>query len=235
MSTDRSRCWTRPSVSTVSGPASLRVPAAVLAASLESADPRVVAALRESIARARLGHAAQLPDRIAHRDRPRRLRRAALGPGVPRRPVRARRARAVPVERGDERGAGAGRGCRGHRRDLAGAADQRRLAGSERAGRLRPARRRRGLLRRRRPGHRAAGVRRGRHRRHRHRAGRRHHRPRQRLRDRGQAAGPRAGGHRLRGRSHGDRGDRRCVRVPGPRGRRPRSRRPNTIRWPPPC
>jgi histidinol dehydrogenase len=42
-------------------PASLRVPATVLAASLESADPRVVAALRESITRARLGHAAQVP------------------------------------------------------------------------------------------------------------------------------------------------------------------------------
>lgn len=42
-------------------PVSLRVPAAVLAASLEAADPRVVAALRESIARARVGHAAQVP------------------------------------------------------------------------------------------------------------------------------------------------------------------------------
>ncbi len=42
-------------------PATLRVPAAVLAASLESADPRIVAALRESIERARAGHAAQLP------------------------------------------------------------------------------------------------------------------------------------------------------------------------------
>ncbi|MEO5832076.1 MAG: histidinol dehydrogenase [Nakamurella sp.] len=42
-------------------PMSLRVPAAVLAASLSAADPRVVAALEESIARTRRGHAAQLP------------------------------------------------------------------------------------------------------------------------------------------------------------------------------
>ncbi len=42
-------------------PRSLRVPADVLAGALESVSPAVLAALTESIARARVGHAAQLP------------------------------------------------------------------------------------------------------------------------------------------------------------------------------
>ena len=42
-------------------PTSLRVPAAVLATGLSAANPRVRAALEESIARARAGHAAQIP------------------------------------------------------------------------------------------------------------------------------------------------------------------------------
>ena len=202
-------------------PPALRVPAEVIAAAVDALTPAVRDALTESIARARVGHAAQLPvERVTH-DRTGRHRHPALGPGAPGRVVRAGRAGAVPVERGDERGAGPGGRGRCHRRDVTAAEGQQRLAGPECAGGLRAARRRRGLRGRRRPGDRAAGARCHRHRRHGDRTGRRDHRAGQRLRHRRQAPAARHGGDRFGSRADRDRRHRRRFRRSGTRCRRP--------------
>ena len=84
-----------------------------------------------------------------------------------------------------------------------------------------PARRRRGVGRRRRTGRRAVGVRRNRHRRSGTGAGRHGHRTGQHLRHRRQADLPLGDRHRRRSRSHRDRDPRRPHRRPGARGRRP--------------
>ena len=107
-------------------------------------------------------------------------------------------------------------GRRWHRRHLAAAEGVRRAAAPDHPRRLRPARRRRGVRGRRRPGHRDVRVR--------HRGvppGQPGHRPRQHLRRRRQAPAQGPDRHRRRGRAHRDRGPRRRHRRPGARRRRP--------------
>ena len=193
-------------------PASLRVPAAVIAAALDVVTP-AGPGRADRVDRPGPGrpHGA-IARREGHPDRAGRDRHPALGSGPSGRALRPGRSRAVPVERGDERGSRAGRRGAGDRRDVAAAAGQRRLAGPERAGRLRAAGHRRGLRGRRRAGHRPAGAGRGRCRRRRDRAGRRDHRSRECLRDGRQTAAARHRRDRLGGRPDRDRRRRRRFR-----------------------
>ena len=151
-----------------------------------------------------------------HQGDRRPLRHRPLRPGPAGRGLRAWRPGGLSLLSGDERRTGPGRRRRLGRRGLPAAGRPRRPAAPVGAGRLRPARHQGGARRGRRPG--------ARHVRLRHARLRwvgRHHRPRQRLRRRGQADPARRGRHRRRERP--DRGGRHRRRHRGPRlrGRRP--------------
>ena len=89
-------------------PAGVRVPAEKLDGALADLDPSVRTALEVAIERARAVHADQRrADTTTARARCHGDR--TLGAGGAGRPLRARRQRRLPVERGDERGARAGR------------------------------------------------------------------------------------------------------------------------------
>ena len=183
----------------------------VMDASLAALDPGVRRALETSIERARLVHADQRRADVTTSVIPGGSVTERWVPVRPGRPVRARRAGGLPVQRRDERGAGAGRRRRVAGRDLPTAARQRRLACTRRSSRRArcwawtrstpSAARRRwrcsptatAVVRGRRPGHRAG----------------------QHLRHRRQAAARRARRDRLRGRPDRD-------RDPGRRHRRTR-------------
>ena len=91
------------------GPPAVRVPIAELDAALAGLDRDVRAALEVAIERARAVHADQRRTDSTTDAGSRRHRDRAVGPGRAGGPVRARRQRGLPVQRGDERGAGPGR------------------------------------------------------------------------------------------------------------------------------
>src|SRR5690349_4098205 len=127
-----------------------------------------------------------------------------------------RRPGGLPLLGRDEHRPGPGRGGGLGRGGVPAAGQQRRLAAPVRARRVRATRRDRGARGRRRAGTghvrlRHAGL----------PAGRRHHRPGQRLRGRGQARAPRRGRHRRRGRPDRGGDHRRRHRRPPARRRRP--------------
>ena len=200
------------------------VPAQALADALAGLDPKLRAALEEMARRVRPVHEAQRPAGHVTPDRRRRTGHRAVRPGGPGRGVRAGRPGAAALFGDHERDPGAGRRGPPDRGRLAAPAGQRRPARPGHPGRLRAARHRRGPRGRRRPG--------GRHVRLRHRGlrtGGRGHRPRQRLRDRRQAAAGRHGRRGRRSRPDRDRHHRRPHRQPAvPRGRpgRPGRARP---------
>ena len=99
------------------------------------------------------------PHRHDHAGRARRHRHRALGAGGPGRALRAGRPGRVSVLRGDERGARPGGRGRLAGRRLAAAEGVRRPAAPDDPGRVRPARRGRGLRRRRLPGRRDVRLR----------------------------------------------------------------------------
>ncbi len=182
---------------------------------LEALDPPVRAALEEAIRRTR---------RVTEATRPRDVSVEVMpGSCVTERWVPVSRVGlyvpggrvAYPEQRRDERRPGAGRRRRVAGRRLAAAARDR-AAAPRRARRLRAARHRRGVR-----GRRCAGGRDVRLRHPKLPAGRRHHRPGQRLRRRGQAAGARGRRHRRGSGRDRDRHPRRRHGRPGVPRRRP--------------
>ena len=134
--------------------------AAALAAALAALDPDVRAGLEESSRRLRATCEAELEQDVTTDLAPGATRHPADGAGRPGRALRPRRPGAAGLQRGDERRARPGRRRRLDRAGQPAAAGPRRAAAPDDPGRLRAARRRRGVRRRRSPGDRDVRLRR---------------------------------------------------------------------------